>query len=116
MIPLELKWALLLYTGVIAVIALVIWVYTELTVRRPHRYLGQQFLWRCTFCGYTYLDESSSELSKCPRCESLVASTDANARLAPATPPGQIESAEDAGKNTSRRKRPHQRRRGPRRR
>lgn len=116
MIALELKWALILYTGLLAAIAVFIWIYTELTVRRPQRYLGQQYLWRCTFCSFTYLDESSSALSKCPRCESLVAATDANARLVPATPPGTAEQTDDAGKNTSRRKRPHQRRRGPRRR
>jgi len=118
MISLELKWALVLYTAVLAAIALFIWVYTELTVRRPQRYLGQQFLWRCTFCGFSYLDETNGEMSKCPRCESLIAATDAYARAVPVAQHHEPQPNPDleTGKNTSRRKRHHQRRRGPRRR
>ena len=116
MIPLELKWAMALYSGVLGAIIFFIWIYTELSVRRPQRYLGQQYLWRCTFCGYTYLDESGEQLSKCPRCESLIAATDANARAVPVEPEQQRDDETDAARNTSRRKRPHQRRRGPRRR
>lgn len=117
MIEIELKWALVLYSGVLGAIVLFIWVYTELTVRRPQRYFGQQFLWRCTFCGYTYLDESGQQYSTCPRCESIVAANDAHARVVPVqSEPAAEESGGPPGRNTSRRKRPHQRRRGPRRR
>ena len=114
MIELELKWALVLYSGILGAIGLFIWFYTELFVKRPQQYLGKQFLWRCTFCGYTYLDETGEELSTCPRCESLVAATDAQARFVPVDAPAPALD-NDPGRNTSRRKRPHQRRRGPRR-
>lgn len=115
MIEIELKWALVLYSGILGTIGLFIWTYTELSVRRPQQYLGKQFLWRCTFCGYTYLDESDEEISKCPRCESYVTANDAQARFVPVDAP-EPEPERDAGRNTSRRKRHHQRRRGPRRR
>jgi hypothetical protein len=115
MIEIELKWALVLYSGILGAIGIFIWSYTELSVRRPQQYLGKQFLWRCTFCGYTYLDETDEELSKCPRCESFVAATDAQARFVPVDTTSQTVD-HDSGRNTSRRKRHHQRRRGPRRR
>lgn len=117
MIEIELKWALVVYSGILGAIGVFIWFYTELSVRRPQQYLGKQFLWRCTFCGYTYLDETGDSLSKCPRCESLVAATDAQARFVPVdTATDQDNTPRDPGRNTSRRKRHHQRRRGPRRR
>ena len=115
MIEIELKWALVLYSGILAAIGLFIWSYTELSVRRPQQYLGKQFLWRCSFCGYTYLDETDEKLSKCPRCESFVAATDSQARFVPVDAPVPVNE-HDSGRNTSRQKRPHQRRRGPRRR
>jgi hypothetical protein len=115
-IEIELKWALVLYSGILGAIGVFIWFYTELSVRRPQQYLGKQFLWRCTFCGYTYLDETGDSLSKCPRCESLVAATDAQARFVPVDAAAQDNTPRDPGRNTSRRKRHHQRRRGPRRR
>jgi hypothetical protein len=116
MIEIELKWALVLYSLILGAIGVFIWFYTELSVRRPQQYLGKQFLWRCTFCGYTYLDESVDRISKCPRCESFVAATDAQARFVPVDAPAEPAPLFDSGRNTSRRKRPHQRRRGPRRR
>jgi hypothetical protein len=119
-IPLELKWALLLYAGILGAMALFIWLYTELTVWRPHRYLGQQFLWRCTFCGYTYLDESDDRFSACPRCHSINSADDPHARFVPARAGTSPEPAPaldaDIRRNPSHRKRPHQRRRGPRKR
>jgi phage FluMu protein Com len=121
MIALELKWALVIYSCVLGFMAVVIWIYTEITVRRPHRYLGKQYLWRCAFCGYTYLDESDDELSQCPRCESFNSATEEHARFVPGKRQAkkqelelQLETAPK--KNPSRRKRPHQRRRGPRKR
>lgn len=121
MIEIELKWALALYAGVVGVLITFIWIYTEITVWRPYRYLGQQFLWHCTFCGFTYLDEDSEAVSQCPRCASYNAATDRNARLAPSSPLARapdtaVQSAQDSRRNPSRRKRPHQRRRGPRKR
>lgn len=122
MIALELKWALLLYSSVLGLMALFIWMYTEVTVRRPQRYLGKQYLWRCAYCGYTYLDEAGDELSQCPRCESFNSAAEEHVRFVPTKsrrPPDAEEesrSSAEARRNPSRRKRPHQRRRGPRRR
>lgn len=122
MIALELKYALALYSSIIGLMALFIWVYTEIAVRRPHRFLGKQYLWRCIFCGYTYLDEAGDELSQCPRCESFNAASDKNARFVPvkgvADSPSRrdLTAVESPTRNPSRRKRPHQRRRGPRKR
>jgi len=121
MIALELKWAVLLYSSVLGLMALFAWIYTEITVRRPHRFLGKQYLWRCTYCGYTYLDESGDELSQCPRCESYNSSTEKQVRFVPVKSPTTrksehaAEEKDEPRRNPSRRKRPNQRRRGPRR-
>ena len=118
MIELDLRWALLLYTAVVAAVILGIWIYTEFTVYRPQRFLGKQYLWRCTFCGYSYLDDRDDTLSQCPRCGSYNAAEDRHARLVP--PPKKmatvttVEEPSPPRKNPSLRKRPHQRRRGPR--
>ncbi len=117
MITIELPQALALYSILLGLLAGGIWLYTEINVRRPQRRLGQQFLWKCTFCGCTYLDEQAEELSQCPRCENFNAAGeaavfevgDAGARMATGT-------GEPPARNTSRRKRHHRRRRGPRRR
>lgn len=120
MYEIDLKWALLLYSAVIGAMVLGIWIYTEIAVYRPQRFLGRQFLWRCAFCGYTYLDEQDDTLSQCPRCGSFNAAEDRRARFVPArTPVAEAEMPRDKPpprKNPSLRKRPHIRRRGPRRR
>ncbi len=124
MIDLELRWALVLYSGVLGAMALGIWIYTELTVRRPQRYLGQQYLWRCSFCGFSYLDEEGEQISQCPRCGSYNDADDKHARSVPTKSrrvtaeeaPAEGPSTEPSRRNPSRRKRPHQRRRGPRKR
>lgn len=118
MIELTLTQALAIYSGAVAVLAIGIWMYTELAVRRPQRSLGRQFLWRCTFCGCTYLDEQSRSLSPCPRCDSLNTREEGAATPAYGDTDGE-KPAEDSptepARNTSRRKR-RQRSRGPRRR
>ncbi len=122
MIQITLYNAIILYTGVLAGLAIAIWLYTELKTRRSYRFLEHQFLWKCGFCGYSYLDESSDLISQCPRCQSFNAPEDKNVRdplLVPARrnkDPEPQPDEQDAQRNPSRRKRPHQRRRGPRRR
>ena len=117
MIPISLPMALALYSLVIGLVAAGIWLYTELTVRRPQRRLGQQFLWRCTFCGCSYLDEHAEDLSKCPRCENLnVAGEAAVFQIQDTGAAAAAPEAAAMGRNTSRRKRHHRRTRGPRRR
>ena len=121
MIPMQLTTALAVYSFLLALCALVIWVYTETASQRYRRELGKQNLWKCVFCGYTYLDESGGRMSNCPRCESINALEDGHPAAAArpvvqesATP--EIGVGEEAQRNTSKRKRPNQRRRGPRRR
>ena len=70
MIEIELTTAILLYSSVLGIIVAAIWLYTELSVRRPQQHLGTQFLWRCTICGLSYLDEEAISMSECPRCGS----------------------------------------------
>lgn len=70
MIEIELTTAIVLYSGILGAIVVAIWLYTELSVRRPQQFLGKQFLWRCTICGLSYLDEEATHMSECPRCGS----------------------------------------------
>ncbi len=121
MIPLNLTTALALYSAVIAGFALAIWVYTEIVTQTARRSLGKQFLWRCTFCGFTYLDEHAESVSQCPRCASYSSWEDKGAREVAPSRGRAAELAATSGdetkqRNTSKRKRPNQRRRGPRRR
>ena len=117
MIEISLTQALAIYSAILGLTVSGIWLYTELSIRRPQRHLGEQFLWRCTFCGCTYLDEGAQRVSQCPRCESFNAVEEAASR-ANATRLDETPQTAEAlpGRNTSRRKRRHQRRRGPRRR
>ncbi len=119
MIQLEIGQALILYSGILLVLAAGIWLYTEISAWRSHRTLGKQYLWRCVFCGFSYLDEQAETLSKCPRCESLNSATDKHARVVRVRGDVCDKPAQDAAaprRNTSKRKRPTQRRRGPRKR
>lgn len=112
--------AIVLYSVVLGVLAGAIGLYTEVTTRRSYRFLERQFLWRCGFCGYTYLDESSDDISQCPRCQSFNAPEDKHVRDPLLVPPRRREVAQPDSelpqRNASRQKRPHRRRRGPRRR
>ena len=121
MILLELTQALALYSVVLGLLGAGIWIYTEFSMNRPQRGLGKQFLWRCIYCGFAYLDESAERVSQCPRCESFNSVEDKNARQAPLTASEREvnpnpEQDEAKKRNASRRKRHHQKRRGPRRR
>lgn len=118
MFELPLSYALAIYSAVLGVLALGIWLYTELSVRRPQRKLGQQFVWRCTFCGCSYLDELAESLSQCPRCENFNTAEEAAVAGTNKPPAPMVDTREpdENRKNTSKRKRPNQRTRGPRRR
>ena len=121
MIDLELKFAILLYAGVLGLGAILIWLYTEFTLRRPQRYLGKQNLWRCSICGFVCLDDSDDTLSQCPQCESYVAAVDEGARVVPVDSTRNVDAPRAATepdvpvRKGSKRKR-HGTRRGPRRR
>ena len=121
MIEIQLKHAVPLYSALLGVVFLAIWIYTEITTRRTYRHFSEQFLWRCTFCGYAYLDEDAEVVSPCPRCGSYNEPGRKRSRALRAAS-GQTgekktsDEDEKSKRNPSRRKRPHQRRRGPRRR
>ena len=120
MIEIQLTTALALYGAVLGLLVAFIWVYTEFFVHRTTRILEKQSLWQCVFCGYTYLDEGAQDLSQCPRCASYNSGTDKHARFVPsrtrrAEKDESSKNEETRHPNPSRRKRPHQRRRGPRR-
>ena len=118
MIEITLTQALALYSGLLLVGVVSIWAYTELRVRRPQRLMGVQFLWRCIYCGCTYLDEQAATLSHCPRCRSFNTRDEGAATAWSRDPTAAAEAPAptESHRNTSRRKRPNQRSRGPRRR
>lgn len=122
MIEISLTTALALYCGVLLAGGIAIWIYTEVRTQYQYRALEKQHLWHCVFCRYTYLDEAADIISECPRCGSLNAYDDKQARFIRPSE-GQIRraTAKTADlpaprRNPSRRKRPGARRRGPRRR
>jgi len=121
MIVIAFTTALALYSVLLLIGAISIWLYTELRARRTLWVLEKQHLWRCVFCGYTYLEEDEQPISQCPRCNSLNSEKDRLARFVhsrhPQTEP--IQSAMDEEmprRNPSRRKNPGARKKGPRRR
>ena len=119
MIELELTHAVILYSVVLGILFLGIWTFALVSTTRTYHVLEKQSLWRCVFCGYTYLDEGATTLSECPQCGSINSASDKHARFVrtrqrPAKP--EEPAHETARRNPSRRKRPHQRRRGPRKR
>ena len=121
MIQITLAQALMLYSAILGLLALALWVYADLAARLSHRVLAKQSLWRCVFCGYTYLDEGAEKLSKCPRCDSFNSLDDKHAKLVrpkrhAAAKDALPEEASHTRRNPSRGKRTGQRRRGPRRR
>lgn len=96
MIQIDLRTAVLLYSAVVGVLVAAIWIYTELSVRRPQQYLGKQFLWRCAICRLSYLDEEATGLSQCPRCASYNTPEEAQQSRPPAgTQPAAPEGAPD---------------------
>ena len=120
-IQIALTHALALYSAIFGIIIFLIWLYTGIAARRTHRSLEKQNLWRCSFCGYVYLDEGSWELSKCPRCESYNSADDKHARYTKLKGSKKEKAKKDDSqqmvkRNPSRHKRPGQKRRGPRRR
>ena len=120
MIQISLTAALAMYSAILGLMVLTIWTYTELVTRHSYRVLEKQHLWRCVYCGYVYLDEEAEALSPCPQCQSINSSEDKHARYVKTRRNKASKQAAPAPnerrRNSSQRKRPHQRRRGPRRR
>lgn len=123
MIQIGLTTAILIYGSVIVIGAILLYFASELRATRAYRVLEKQFLWRCAFCGFLYLDENAGDISQCPRCESFNSGKEAqdkavvNARHTPLEEIAKApdDDADDPRRNPSRRKR-HGGRRGPRRR
>lgn len=124
MIQITLGTALLIYGTVIIVGFAILSILGELRATGVYRTLEKQFMWRCIFCSFVYLDEAAVTLSKCPQCGSFNKSREAQdqrvstsrEQWAPETPPGPANPEDMPRRNPSRRKRPGQTRRGPRRR
>lgn len=120
MFEISLTQALAFYSSLVVLGAFFIWFYTEVNTHHAYRVLERQYLWRCVFCAFTYLDEAAERVSKCPRCHSLNSIDDAGARYAgvtlPSTEPVSLSVIEPPRRNPSHRKRPGARNKGPRRR
>jgi len=121
-IQLQLTHAVVLYAAIVGGLAIAIWLYTEFSVTRSRTMLTKQNLWRCIYCGYSYLDDSGVPVTRCPRCDNLNGATEAqDARVAAAhdhaEPTAEAnEAAHESRKNPSRGKQKRGKRRGPRRR
>lgn len=123
MIQISLPVALIVYSALIVLGAFFIWLYTEVTTRRAYVVLEKQYLWRCVFCSYTYLDTDAVTHSTCPQCQSINTLEDKKARFVPvsksvkaAAEAGETRATQESRRNPSRGKRPGARRRGPRKR
>jgi len=114
MIEISLATAVLFYGVIIALAAGFVWLFTEFSAGRTYTVLEKQHMLRCSFCTYTYLDNSGRPISRCPRCQSFNTQTTPNAPSLEPVP----ELAEEGAlprRNPSHRKRPGAGRRGPRR-
>ena len=119
MIEISLPVALMVYSGIIVAGAFLIWLYTEITTRRAYLVLEKQYLWRCVFCSYVYLDQDAIKHSTCPQCHCINALGDEKARYIPVSKAMKAEApreTHETRRNPSRGKRPGASRRGPRRR
>lgn len=121
MIQISLTAALIVYSAVIVAGAFLIWLYTEITTRRAYLVLEKQYLWRCVFCSFTYLDTDAVTHSTCPQCHSINTLQDKKARFIPVSKSVKMaveapREHQESRRNPSRGKRPGARRRGPRKR
>ncbi len=120
MIQISLSAALIVYSAIVLTGALGIWVYTEITTRRAYLVLEKQYLWRCVYCSYTYLDADAMKHSECPQCRSINSLEDKRARFVPPSPrlarSDQHEVREEGRHNSSKSKKKGARSRGPRKR
>ena len=124
MIQIGLTTAMFIYGTVIVVLAIFLYFVSELRAARVYHTLERQFLWRCAFCNFLYLDESAAHISQCPRCESYNTGVDAQDKAVSVAKqrfqqrPDETHQPDEEmpRRNPSRRKRPQSRRRGPRRR
>ena len=113
MIQIGLTTAIFIYGSVIVMGAILLYFASELRATRVYRVLEKQFLWRCAFCGFLYLDENAGDISQCPRCESFNSGKEAQDKAVSAARPRPPEETKEAPtdedevprRNPSRRKR-----------
>ncbi len=125
MITISLTTAVILYSVLILLGMATLWLFGELGSRRSLRVLEKQNLWRCTYCGYVYLDESAGLHSRCPRCNSINIIEEAQDRVVARQKERFVEAHplpvepdnpdDEPRRNPSHRKRPRAGSRGPRR-
>jgi len=118
-IAISFNTALALYSGLLFLLALAVWLWTEFSTRHVQRSMEEQYRWRCAFCGFTYLDDSGERLTQCPQCQSWNALEDQPGQegIVPAAVPHEPEPERPAERQgSSRRKRPGQRSKGGRKR
>ncbi|NLV45490.1 MAG: hypothetical protein GXY07_13450 [Candidatus Hydrogenedentes bacterium] len=127
MIEITFSTAILVYGAIILAGFIFLYFFSELRARHVYRVLEKQFLWRCSFCSFMYLDEDAATLSLCPRCGSYNTIADGQDRAVGMSRRYLVEAQEEQNarekeeqvlprRNAARRKRPGQTRRGPRRR
>ncbi|MCX8066129.1 MAG: hypothetical protein N3G21_13335 [Candidatus Hydrogenedentes bacterium] len=120
MIEISVTWAFIIFSLLVLILSAILWYFSEVNARRIYSFYKDQYVWKCSYCAFVYLDTESEEISKCPRCNSFnVIYQDVGGTGI--TRVEEIEdfentSAEIRKKNPSRKKNPHARNRGPRRR
>ena len=115
MIDISLYTAIALYGSIIIIGTLAMWIYTEVTAQRVHRVMETHNLWRCSFCGFAYLDDDAKEMSQCPQCGSLNRIDDAGVKPYAVTAAPLEYTRTQGSRNTSKSKQRGARSRGPRR-
>ncbi len=117
MIEISVTWAFIIFSFVILLAIIVLWYLSELNARKIYSFYKEQYVWKCAYCSFVYLDADSEEISQCPRCNSYnVAYQSANNIFEPKQIVTENSSGEVRRRNPSRKKNPHAKHRGPRKR
>jgi predicted Zn-ribbon and HTH transcriptional regulator len=70
MIKISATTAMMLYLGMTLGIVLIIWVFQHIQKRKKKISLIEQSLYTCEYCTFTYLEDASKKVNKCPSCGS----------------------------------------------
>ncbi|MFH1846157.1 MAG: hypothetical protein ABH869_01220 [Candidatus Omnitrophota bacterium] len=70
MIKVDISTALFLYILFTTVSILIVWAFFNFGTKLKSFGSEEQHVWNCNICTITYIDSSSREISKCPRCGS----------------------------------------------
>lgn len=120
MIEISVTEAFIIFSFVILVISVVLWYLSEVSARRIYSFYKEQYVWKCSYCAFVYLDTESEEISQCPRCNSYNVIYQGANGTSEITGKDIVVREDSSGevkrRNPSRKKNPHARHRGPRRR